>query len=117
MTKLICCFCEKVYSSETKFCGFCNEYKGLMTINEFDNYYDVSKTIFKETPQLFYKHLSGEYNTASSFGFWVASNIVKNQTIPNVIRMNSIEKAQYKKVLLYNQYNGKDHSLILISQC
>lgn len=85
--------------------------------NEFDNYYDVSKTIFKETPQLFYKHLSGEYNTASSFGFWVASNIVKNQTIPNVIRMNSIEKAQYKKVLLYNQYNGKDHSLILISQC
>jgi hypothetical protein len=39
MTKLICCFCEKVYSSETKFCGFCNEYKGLMTINEFDKYY------------------------------------------------------------------------------
>jgi len=85
--------------------------------SEFDNYYDVSKTIFKETPQLFYKHLSGEYNTASSFGFWVASNIVKNQSIPDVIRMNSIEKSQYKKVLLYNQYNGKDHSLILISQC
>jgi len=85
--------------------------------SEFDNYYDVSKTIFKETPQLFYKHLSGEYNTASSFGFWVASNIVKNQSIPDVIRMNSIEKPQYKKVLLYNQYNGKDHSLILISQC
>jgi hypothetical protein len=39
MTKLICCFCEKVYSSETKFCFSCNEYKGLMTITEFDKYY------------------------------------------------------------------------------
>ena len=39
MTKLICCFCEKVYSSETKFCVFCNEYKGLMSISDFDKIY------------------------------------------------------------------------------
>jgi hypothetical protein len=39
MTKLICCFCEKVYSEGTLFCDFCNEYKGLMTISEFDKIY------------------------------------------------------------------------------
>jgi hypothetical protein len=39
MTKLICCFCEKTYSAKTQFCNFCNEYKGLMTIKDFDNYY------------------------------------------------------------------------------
>jgi hypothetical protein len=32
-------FAKRVYSPETKFCGFCNEYKGLMTIADFDNYY------------------------------------------------------------------------------
>lgn len=37
--KLICCFCEKVYSAETKMCGFCYEYKGLMTIEDFDAIY------------------------------------------------------------------------------
>ena len=39
MSTLICCFCENTYSKGTLFCGFCNEYKGLMTINEFDKYY------------------------------------------------------------------------------
>jgi hypothetical protein len=37
--KLICCFCETEYNSETKICGFCNEYKGLMTIKDFETYY------------------------------------------------------------------------------
>jgi len=39
MEKLICCFCESVHSAEAKFCFDCNEYKGLMTISDFDKYY------------------------------------------------------------------------------
>jgi hypothetical protein len=39
MSKLICCFCEKTYSSEIRICGFCHEYKGLMTIENFDKVY------------------------------------------------------------------------------
>lgn len=39
MNKLICAFCESVYTNDVKFCGFCNEYKGLMTISDFDKYY------------------------------------------------------------------------------
>jgi hypothetical protein len=37
--KLICCFCERVYLPETVFCSLCNEYKGLMTIDDFDKTY------------------------------------------------------------------------------
>ena len=37
--KLICCFCEKEFSAETKFCVICNDYKGLMTIEDFENVY------------------------------------------------------------------------------
>ena len=84
---------------------------------EFDGYYDVSNTIFKETPQVFYKHLSGEYNTASAFGFWVASNIIKTQRLPEIVSKNNLYEPQYFTVLLYNQYRGKDHSLILLKKC
>ena len=37
--KMICCFCEKTFSAGTKICGFCNEYKGLMTIADFEKTY------------------------------------------------------------------------------
>lgn len=37
--KLICCFCEKFCSAETEWCDNCDEYKGLMTISDFENYY------------------------------------------------------------------------------
>ena len=39
MKNLICSFCERVYSNETIFCGFCNEYKGMMSISNFDKIY------------------------------------------------------------------------------
>lgn len=84
---------------------------------EFDGYYAISNTIFKETPQVYYKHLSGEYNTASSFGFWVASNIIKNQQLPEAVSLNKLHKDNYQTVLLYNQYRGKDHSLIVLKKC
>ena len=35
----ICVFCETVCSPESVFCFLCNEYKGLMTLDEFDKHY------------------------------------------------------------------------------
>lgn len=83
----------------------------------FDTYYTAVGSLFSQIPQVYYKHLSGEFNTASAFGFWVAASILKNQAIPQVVKMNSIEKANFSKVLLYNQFQGKDHSLVLLSKC
>lgn len=84
---------------------------------EYDHYYDVSQSLFKETPQIYYKHLSGEYNTASGFGLWLASHIIKKQEIPSAVKMNDREREGYHTILLYNQYQGKDHSLILLQKC
>lgn len=83
----------------------------------FDSYYKPVASIFNQIPQVYYKHLSGEFNTASAFGFWIAATIVKNQSIPQIIKMNSIEKSNFSKVILYNQFQGKDHSLVLLSKC
>ncbi|GEP49780.1 3-oxoacyl-ACP synthase [Flavobacterium noncentrifugens] len=85
---------------------------------EFDNYYkSISESAFKNTPQVYYKHLSGEYNTASAFGLFVGSKIIKAQQIPDILKANAITKSEIKHLLLYNQYRGIDHSFTLISKC
>ncbi|MEW5674705.1 beta-ketoacyl synthase N-terminal-like domain-containing protein [Flavobacterium enshiense] len=83
----------------------------------FDHYYDAAAALFPQTPQVYYKHLSGEYNTASGFGLWIAANCLKKQEIPALIKMNDYTKTTLNAVLLYNQYQGKDHSLILLQKC
>ncbi|WP_445709739.1 beta-ketoacyl synthase N-terminal-like domain-containing protein [Flavobacterium sp.] len=85
---------------------------------EYDIYYkSMAENVLKNTPQIYYKHLCGEYNTASAFGLWVASKIIKTQGIPDILKINAIEKPEYKRILLYNQYKGLDHSFTLIAKC
>ncbi|MCX2678344.1 beta-ketoacyl synthase N-terminal-like domain-containing protein [Galbibacter sp. EGI 63066] len=85
---------------------------------DHDFYYDeLKEDLFNDTQQVYYKHLSGEFNTASSFGFWLAARILKQQQIPDAVKLNVKETTPIKNVLLYNQYRGKDHSFILLSQC
>lgn len=84
----------------------------------FDDYYhELSSTIFKDTQQAFYKHLSGEFHTASSFGFWFAANILKMQSLPDAVKLNNINPSQIKNILLYNQYCGENHSFTLLRKC
>ncbi|QEE48601.1 3-oxoacyl-ACP synthase [Flavobacterium alkalisoli] len=85
---------------------------------EFDAYYnELAKNKLSNIPQLYYKHLSGEYNTASAFGLWLASQVVKKQHVPSEVLINSIGKKEYRNIVLYNQYQGKDHSFTLVSKC
>jgi len=90
-------------------------YNGDVT---FDGYYQkVAAELFQNTPQVYYKHLSGEYNTASAFGLWVGANIIKTQDIPDIVKANAVASSKIQTVLLYNQYRGLDHSFIVISSC
>lgn len=85
---------------------------------EFDTIYNsLQKNVLKNTTQVVYKHLSGEYNTASSFGFWVGCKILKNQIVPKELLLNEGSKKGYSTILLYNQYRDKDHSFILLQKC
>ena len=82
----------------------------------FDGYYALIGESLREVPQLYYKHLSGEYNTASSFGLWAAAHMLRMQLVPDVLKINSFEHTSFKNIILYNQYKGKDHSFTLISK-
>ncbi|MBT2162773.1 beta-ketoacyl synthase N-terminal-like domain-containing protein [Zobellia barbeyronii] len=84
----------------------------------YDGYYEqLSTTLFNDTPQAYYKHLSGEFDTATGFAFWLANKILKTQNIPDVVKLNAIEPSNLKTVLIYNQYRGENHSLTLIRKC
>ncbi|HEY8936513.1 MAG TPA: beta-ketoacyl synthase chain length factor [Cyclobacteriaceae bacterium] len=74
-----------------------------MVIQEFNHATDVR-----------FKHLSGEYCTASSFGCWVGASILKKQRIPDVLRFNQVIATSFKTVLIINQYMGRNYSLVLL---
>lgn len=70
----------------------------------------------KHTSLLHFKHLCGEYMTATAFALWLAAIAIKQQnTPPCVIVSKDIDsKRPISKVLIYNHYNNINHSLILL---
>ncbi len=69
----------------------------------------------EDIQQTYYKPYSGEYNTVNSFGMFIAASMIKNQMVPERYKLNNSNKSEIKNVLIYNQYNGKSHSFILLS--
>ncbi len=77
-------------------------------------YKSLNDTIFENKPLANYKHLCGEYATSSSFALWLASNIIKGGVIPEIVKGGNFELTSPKKILIYNHYQSKYHSLMLV---
>lgn len=83
-----------------------------------DAVYDFIPGLFENSSIANFKHLCGEYPTASAFGLWVAANILKQQNIPEVIIQRGAKQAgSPKKLLFYNHYQNVYHSFMLLSVC
>ncbi len=78
-------------------------------------YHDLIETVFPDTPLAFFKHLCGEYPTASAFALWLASMALKTQTVPEVIRINN-PPDHLRHILIYNHFRENNHAFILLSQ-
>ena len=84
----------------------------------FDNhYYHLKNVLFNHSTSVYFKHLSGEYQTSSSFALWEAAMILKTQTIPECILIGENNRKQIKNVLIYNNYMNTYHTVSLLSQC
>jgi 3-oxoacyl-(acyl-carrier-protein) synthase len=81
-----------------------------------DAYYKDASELFQASALLYYKHLSGEFNTASGFSMFMACHILKKQEIPDVMVINAVTQDSIKNILLYNHLGGKDHSLVLLEK-
>jgi 3-oxoacyl-[acyl-carrier-protein] synthase II len=78
---------------------------------------ELDKTIFSKNSSVNYKHLCGEYPTASAFALWLAANIIKSGNIPATLGYKGPVKNQVKRILVYNHYQNIHHSLFLVSAC
>lgn len=78
-------------------------------------YKQLSSSIFKKSNIANYKHLCGDYATSSSFALWLAANVIKRGFIPQAVTEKQVDSQAPKKVLIYNHYLNKYHSLMLIS--
>lgn len=81
----------------------------------FDHYYkELQDGILSDKCQIGFKHLVGDNNSISAYAFWLASKILKEKKIPEIFKLNTLNCNVPRKVLIYNQYLGKNHGLILL---
>lgn len=79
-------------------------------------YAGCEEALQPDTAIVRFKHLCGEYPTASAFALFLACDILSNQAIPeSCIKQRSSVNA-INNILLYNNYRGKQHSFILVSK-
>jgi 3-oxoacyl-[acyl-carrier-protein] synthase II len=63
------------------------------------------------------KHLCGEYCTSSAFALWIAASIIRNHTVPDVLKAEPFDAGPIDNILIYNHAQSINHSLILVGRC
>ncbi|HSI69685.1 MAG TPA: beta-ketoacyl synthase chain length factor [Gillisia sp.] len=84
--------------------------------NRYDNFHtDLQSEMFSEISQLAWKNLAGDYDTSSGFALQLGCQILKNRRTPETLKLNDITPASTGRILIYNQYLGENHSLVLLT--
>jgi 3-oxoacyl-(acyl-carrier-protein) synthase len=76
----------------------------------------ISNTLFSGRLIGLFKHLCGEYPTASAFALWLGVRMIQARQIPDIVVKHHVHRPP-RTVLIYNPYFGKYHSLILLRAC
>ena len=85
------------------------------TINDQRNN-QVMEGLFANTQQVVFKHLSGDYCTAASFGLWLGARMLRHQRVPEVVKVNQIHTdAPIRNILLLNHFRGKNYGIVLLT--
>ncbi len=80
-------------------------------------YQRLEESVFSSMHVIPYKHLCGEYPTSISFALWLAANMLKKGEVPLTEGNRDPLQKEIKKILIYNHYQRRYHSLLLLSQC
>ncbi|MEC4113280.1 beta-ketoacyl synthase N-terminal-like domain-containing protein [Myroides pelagicus] len=75
-------------------------------------FYAQAQAICSSSALETFKEFSGEYHTASAFGLLNACEMLKYQQL-----FSTGESKPIEYILVYNQFDGKDHSLTLLKKC
>jgi 3-oxoacyl-[acyl-carrier-protein] synthase II len=77
---------------------------------------DVRTGIFPRTGRGSFKHLCGEFPVASGFALWLATRMLREGNVPEVVSEKPVNRP-FKNVLIVNSYFGTHYSLILLKSC
>ena len=79
-------------------------------------YKDLRKNYFSGSTSIaVYKHLSGEFYTASAFALWLGVVILNQQVIPSVVCLDSSVRSKFSNILIYNHHRNTEHAFMLLS--
>lgn len=78
-------------------------------------FYTACETLLDaDIPVVRYKHMTGEYATASATGLWYATQALQGQQLPAHMFKRSSARSTYRSILMYNTFKGNQHSFILV---
>lgn len=84
--------------------------------NRLQTFYDdCEKLIDPEITIVHFKHLCGEYPTASSFALWLSCQILNGMILPEHMIKRMFSARKYSNILIYNNHKGMQHSFMIIS--
>ncbi|MBC7887749.1 MAG: beta-ketoacyl synthase chain length factor [Ferruginibacter sp.] len=84
--------------------------------NRLQKYYaSCEKIMSDEAGILRFKHMCGEYPTASAMALWLACHIFQKNPIPRHMVKKNLPQKEFKNILIYNCYKGAQHSFMLVA--
>jgi len=84
--------------------------------HENDEVYEsLNTSLFANKQTINFKHLCGEYPTASAYALWLGAAIIKKGKAPEALLKQNNKPV--KKLLIYNHYQDIHHALYLLSSC
>jgi 3-oxoacyl-[acyl-carrier-protein] synthase II len=78
---------------------------------------DIQRTFFEHAAEVRFKHLSGEYATASSFALWLGAMILKRRQIPDSVREKPVLPVKkIDTILICNHFLARNYSFMLLDR-
>jgi len=72
---------------------------------------------FPNAAEVRFKHLCGEYATATSFALWLGAMILMQQAIPDAVQARPVHPCRkVKTVLICNHFLGKHYAFLLLDR-
>ncbi len=80
-------------------------------------YYTACESLIQDDVTIArYKHLTGEYPTATATGLCLCCEVLQSQNLPTHLIKKGTAQTLYQYVLMYNNYKGVQHSFMLVSK-
>lgn len=84
--------------------------------SRYTHFYEVIETLAPGAVIGRYKHLSGEYQTSTAIAVWLGDYILQQQHVPELMIKKSALVKDIQNIVIYNNYQGFQHSFILLSK-